>query len=459
LTASRTIMQKRGLLCVLLVLSACGARSGLDEGLLGSGEAAGVAWSDSTAATGDATERDAFSVGDGDPDAGTDTAGLDGSVGDGDADARIDATGSDGSVVKGQAADASANPCGDHPLWTQLAPSGTAPVGRVYHSAIMDTSNGRMVVFGGESARMGTFYGLADSWALTQGPGAGWSSLNPAGAAPSARDGASAVYDPVRQRLVLFGGSDAPSSRLNDVWLLDLGAAAAWSKASPTGTPPTPRTLQMAIYDEAQQRLIVFGGDDGLGGVLKNDVWALSMSGSPTWTQLFPTGPAPPAREFGSVVYDAAHTRAIVFGGEGPLPFNTPGSPTLDSGSPTLNDVWALSLSGAPAWTRLTPTGAGPVARWEHAAVYDSACQQMIVFGGDVFPSADRVGNDAWSLSLSGVPAWTKLAPSGTLPLPRLSHTAVWDSATRQMIVFGGLTFGGVPPVRLSNEVWSLSGL
>ncbi len=87
------------------------------------------------------------------------------------------------------------------------------------------------------------------------------------GAGPSARQGAAFAYDEARDRLLVFGGRDAGGADLADVWALDHasgeGAAPTWRAISPTGTGPTPRRLASAAYDAERDRLIVFGGCSG----------------------------------------------------------------------------------------------------------------------------------------------------------------------------------------------------
>ena len=83
------------------------------------------------------------------------------------------------------------------------------------------------------------------------------------------------------------------------------------------------------------------------------------------------------------------------------------------------NDVWSLSLSGSMAWTRLTPSGAAPSARWLHSAIHDPVRDRMIVFGGGT--------NDLWSLSLSGTTSWSPIVAAGTPPSARSGHVAIYD--------------------------------
>ena len=138
--------------------------------------------------------------------------------------------------------------------------------------------------------------------------------------------------------------------------------------------------------------MIVFGGV-GAG----TEVWALSLA-EPAWSQLAVSGTPPAARSGHAAAYswEVPIPRMIVFGGY--------------SGT-GLDEVWALSLAPVPTWTRLTPAGAPPSARWGHAAVYDPVRDRMIVLGGR---NTTYLG-DAWALSLSGTPT----SPRERSPPPR----------------------------------------
>ena len=72
--------------------------------------------------------------------------------------------------------------------------------------------------------------------------------------------------------MIVFGGG----ASLADLWALDLGGVPSWSALTSTGTPPTGRTGHTAIYDPVRDRMIVFGGSSG--GVRLSDVWALDLA-------------------------------------------------------------------------------------------------------------------------------------------------------------------------------------
>ncbi|TMQ69727.1 MAG: hypothetical protein E6K80_10795 [Candidatus Eisenbacteria bacterium] len=111
--------------------------------------------------------------------------------------------------------------------------------------------------------------GLAGVW-----PRAAWSQ-------PPPLDDHSAIYDPVRQRMIVFGGESGGQSN-NATWELSLSSNPHWNPLTPAGSPPSERKGQSVIYDPVRDRIIVFGGVDASGK--RNDVWVLSLSGTPTWT-------------------------------------------------------------------------------------------------------------------------------------------------------------------------------
>lgn len=85
--------------------------------------------------------------------------------------------------------------------------------------------------------------------------------------------------------------------------------------------------------------------------------------------------------------------------------------------------VFALAgQAAAQTWQQLFPA-VPPAARIFHSAVYNTAANQMIVFGGVNSTGCIFAGgelNDVWVLGnadgLGGPPTWTLLAPTGGPP-------------------------------------------
>ncbi len=216
--------------------------------------------------------------------------------------------------------------------WTQLDPGGagtSAPPPVRFSSAIHDPIGQRMLVFGGYAT--GATSGLAsDVWAFSLSSNT-WTKLS-AGGCP-ARRSHTAVYDAAQNRMVVFGGL-VSTGDTNDVWGFSLSAN-QWVLLAPpdnSATSPSFRRSHAAVFDAANQRMLVFGGSGGSTGLSSGDLWAFELgSGTPQWS-ILPVSSTTPVRESHAMIYDAANQRAVLFGG------NIPSSPYV------LGDTWILDI-------------------------------------------------------------------------------------------------------------------
>ena len=107
------------------------------------------------------------------------------------------------------------------------------------------------------------------------------------------------------------------------------------------------------------------------------------------------------------------------------------------------------------AWTQFTAAGSLPGVREGHTAVYDPATNRLIIFGGT--NCSGTYYNDVWILSnadgSTATPSWTKVTPIGTGPIARSQATAIYDSVSNIMTVYGG----GTTSTTVFGDVWTLS--
>jgi hypothetical protein len=306
--------------------------------------------------------------------------------------------------------------------WSEILPLGYPPLGLAEHTAILDPIRDRIVIFGGWNVNN---IHLNDAWAFSFHEAPVWSHLTPAGTPPSPRSNHSAIYDPVRDRMVVFGGGYP--TPLRNTWVLSLDGCPTWTELSTLGPSPPGRSRHTAIYDPIRDRMVIFGGGS-------SQVWVLSFVGTPTWSRLEPDGTPPPLAGH-TAIYDPIRDRMLVFGG-------------WDSPGHYVNDTWALSLSDTPTWSRLEPTGITPSAQPGYKAIYDTVRARMVIFGG--FSSGNPM--EAWELQLQNEPAWKRLDPSGSPPSRRGGFAVVYETTRDAMWLYGG-TFYGEPPF---NEAWEL---
>lgn len=277
------------------------------------------------------------------------------------------------------------------------------------------------------------------------------------------------AYNATSNRLVMFGGGADDGTggvNLNDLWVETnangLGGAGSWINLIANGTAgsPSARHGELAVYDEVNNRMIVFGGCEGGCLPVLNDVWVLSnadgATGTPTWQQLNPSGSAPAPRTWGAAVYDPNSNSLIIFGGQ-----NGAGCVA----GCTYSDTWVLSnandLGGTPAWTQLSPAGGPPPGQYSPSAVYDSVNNIMTVFGGDSGRTGKAV-NSVWTLSHAsgqgGTPVWTNIVAQGAPGSPgsRAFHTATYDPGSNRMTIFGGSNSNNQSNILNFNDEWVL---
>ena len=229
--------------------------------------------------------------------------------------------------------------------WTELSPN-ARPLGLTGPMMVYDPVRDRLVALGGVHLGYDLNGGV---WALNRSGTPSWTLIATSGTTPEPTVAGTVIFDPSRDRMVMFSGYTTNGYNNADTWTLDF-ATNTWSQLS-IANPPPPRIGATAIYDAPRDRMIVYGGFDGAGSEY-DDVWSLSFSGSPSWTQLSPAGTHPLHRGDHTAIFDAPRNRMVVFGG-----YSSAADPS------PLADAWALSLSGGETWTELIPSGTPPAPR------------------------------------------------------------------------------------------------
>lgn len=270
---------------------------------------------------------------------------------------------------------------------------------------------------------------------------------------PSARAAAAVAYDPVSQKIVLFGGFGR-SSYFRDTWVFD---GTDWKKLAMRNRPPA-RAAASIAFDAKLQKLVMFGGFDGSNYV--GDTWFFDGATS-TWTQAFPT--KAPNPETGPMLYtDPMTGRVDNFGGfdgmfyslttwrwrdgswhklsvrEFPSARGSAVCATnlqlkqtvLFGGLADVNPNNTWTFDGV-AWTQQFPANEIPY-RFYASTVYDPRFQGVVVFAG--FEGQD--GNDTWLWTGDD---WMQLSPTNSPPV-RESAGIAFDELNQQTVVFGGLS-------------------
>lgn len=344
------------------------------------------------------------------------------------------------------------------PGWANVTPAGLAPAAR-YDGAsatAYDDHHDRLIFFGGDYA--GSLPRPTETWIFENATGRkgvpAWTQLTTSGGPPPDRIYTSLVYDPADNRAILHGGCTANCSPARaDTWVLTnangLGGQPQWSSLP---SAPVARAGQVAGYDPASNRMVVFGGHQAFPQTDRNDVWILKDAngiGSPAWEQLSPTGPLPPPRgEAASGAYDPASNKLFIMGGF-----------AAGTANPIYNDVWVLSnangLGGTPTWAQISPDPPLPNPRGFHAVGYDSATNNLVISGG--WSAGFAALNDTWTLSNAdggaGAPRWRELQ-STTLPPARAGARSALSSVDGHLVIAMGRDDAQTPP--WLTDVWVL---
>jgi N-acetylneuraminic acid mutarotase len=136
----------------------------------------------------------------------------------------------------------------------------------------------------------------------------------------------------------------------------------------------------------------------------------------------------PEARGAHSMVFDPYNNVTMIFGGT-----------SLTGGYHNFADTWVYSYS-ENAWTKLMLTPSPP-ARSNHATVYCSATNEIILFGG-------MTSDDTWSYDCE-TQTWSEVMTSTS---PGIHHSLglAYDSDENVVILFGGFGEDGLE----RNDTW-----
>ena len=153
------------------------------------------------------------------------------------------------------------------------------------------------------------------------------------------------------------------------------------------------------------------------------------------WTQLVQVNPPSPRSSPWMMTYDSANDRLVLFGGD------------AGTGNPYLGDTRLFDFATS-TWSGI-PAGPAPSARAYHSVTYDSARNEVILFGGEIGASGGALNAETWRFAGN---AWTLVGPSQA-PSARRGHSAVFDSTRNRIVLFGGETNAGD-----QHDTWEWDG-
>ncbi|HIA03942.1 MAG TPA: hypothetical protein EYN66_18910 [Myxococcales bacterium] len=301
----------------------------------------------------------------------------------------------------------------DNPKWISGLPDGPgwrAGLAATYVPANDDSSQGHIVVFGGQLPD-GTL--SAQTWVLDLAE-LGWIPVFGAGPPPR-RDHRMALMD---GKVYLFGGVGSDGATLGPLWRFDIQKL-EWSQVDLLDGP-SPRRLAALI--PRSDGLLLLGGSDG--ETIHQDAW-LFASDTQTWTELESAAyPSPRLDAFMDVMSDGSSL--LLYGGWAPD----------GDGESYFNDRWQFNSSKGGGWSYLGNDG--PLQR-KAAVAYDAKGGRLMVHGGQAMGSA-LASAGLW-IYQDG--AWNEIKTTSSQKLPLLhEHGAAWDMLDDRLFLFGGQVQG-----------------
>lgn len=268
--------------------------------------------------------------------------------------------------------------------WRRHQPQ-SVPPGRSFAAMAWDPNKQGVLLFGGMGS--GTTL-LNDTWLWD---GRDWTQLavgqHLAGAGPSPRHWARMATDPLRGRVVMFGGCLVPAaagSTAGDTWEWD---GQTWIPCIPRTHQPTSRLWHSMSWNPSTRRVAMFGGTNGTTGSLS--FLSIEEWDGQDWTQLTAVVSGSPVPGF----MDAAAVPDPQ--GQGVLLFGTRYANAFGQTPTPMEGIW----DGVRLNVQI-PISPPPSRRMSEAVLLDTYRKEVVLFGGvTLSQSAPR---DTWSRPTSG---------------------------------------------------------
>lgn len=310
-------------------------------------------------------------------------------------------------------------------IWVKIGDVANPPALET-HAAVYDSLRDRLLAYNPYFIADDAMVAASGMWEfrLSQ-PDSGWHQLSTTGAAPLGMRQSSMVLDQPNQRVLFFAGNALEGNpTTNDLYQLSLTGTPAWSIVPTIDDTLRSRFGAFLCIDELSRRLVLYGGtakfSDHYGDVY--DVWTLPLDGPAVWTLMPVSTPPPPKRSGGQYAWDALRRRILVHGGVGATNIGA------------LNDTWALSLGDTARWDSLALTGP-QVARAYGGALVDPGGDRLVLAPGSTrtYPPPPSEGF-TYQLPLAPGGEWSQMPTPDPFDGTSYFYAVLMDSRRERML-------------------------
>jgi hypothetical protein len=299
-----------------------------------------------------------------------------------------------------------------------------APENRLGHKMFYNPVKGRVMLYGGadweDNAHTRTFYD--DLWEYDYDSGL-WFEVQTT-SRPDGRFNTMITYIPERNVLFMYGGY-TQNDRVSDTWILDLDIM-AWTELEPVDQP-SPRSDSSISYDPEHDVVILFSGyrrDEDK----TRQTWIYSFEDE-NWIEVYPENV--PLHQYGHyMVYVPETGQHLMY----------PGHWSVMSGSVTTRhgfggDIWEYKYP-ENEWIEYTASSSPSGRYWGNVA-YDSDENRIMLFGGH----GSRDFDDTWSYDVVDR-KWDNIS-QGDKPSRRSCSSMAYDPMNKVFVLFGGRDSNG----------------
>ena len=284
--------------------------------------------------------------------------------------------------------------------WTKLAINPPPTIQQSY-SIAYNTSHKRIVAYGGRTGFKSDFQNVNETWGFDYQKTI-WVNLEPKNSPPW-RVSHSMVYDPVGDKIIMFGGDDFKQG-FKDLWSYDYFSN-LWTNITPDYSPGA-REMHGMVYVPGREVIIMVGGRRHNGGAAYFDIWELNCK-TYTWRKLNPEN-NPKVSDHVNITYDLSAKKVLLY---------------------LAPEIWAYDLN-ANDWTQLMPDNKPNL---DHSSfLYDPKHNKSILFG-NIF---GKEGRFTWVFDYSRN-NWTNITPQNMINV-RIEHDGMVYLQDEQVFIQHG---------------------